>query len=248
MTKRLRILGWIIAAVGVIAILGGGYGYLRIQEGADALQGFSAAQDVTLTYNDEGRLVDRGTEEGAEAIMELLADTWRWPVVQSELDPNDPLVNTGTEYMYQMATVAYHTLHGEQNVTLTEAAEWDGDGDDEIAANAEEYSPRTLPDGVWDPDVEGIDQDAVFAPGTYTVPVNGRYWTAFTRSHPLDGKVREQAWSGTVHGLFAELGVGAATAAALQLGAALAQVAMAFGAAFVIAGLGLVWASSAKEA
>ena len=51
------------------------------------------------------------------------------PSSMSELNPDDPLVNTATEYMYQMATIAYHTLHGEQNVVLTETVEWDGDGD-----------------------------------------------------------------------------------------------------------------------
>ena len=38
----------------------------------------------------------------------------------AELNPNDPIVNTGSEYMYQMATVAYHTLHGTQTVVLDE--------------------------------------------------------------------------------------------------------------------------------
>ena len=33
--------------------------------------------------------------------------------MQSELNPNDPLVNTASEYMYQMATIAYHTLHSD---------------------------------------------------------------------------------------------------------------------------------------
>ena len=46
--------------------------------------------------------------------------------MKSDLDPNDPLVNTATEYMYQMATIAYHTLHGTQTVTLDEAVEYDG--------------------------------------------------------------------------------------------------------------------------
>jgi hypothetical protein len=41
--------------------------------------------------------------------MSLLANDWGYPVNPVELNPNDPLVNTGSEYMYQMATVAYHT-------------------------------------------------------------------------------------------------------------------------------------------
>ena len=44
--------------------------------------------------------------------MSLLANDWGYAVDQAELNPNDPLVNTASEYMYQMATIAYHTLHG----------------------------------------------------------------------------------------------------------------------------------------
>jgi hypothetical protein len=235
--------GAVIAVAGVLAIAGGAYGYMRVQSGANALQGFSQAQDVRLSYNEDGQLVDRGSTEGAAAIMSLLADDWRWPVSSGDLDPNDPVVDTGTEYMYQMATIAYHTLHGSQNVALTERAEWDGDGVEGIAADAKVYSPLTLPDGVWDPAVEGMDADAIFEPGTYVVPVNGRYWTGFNRLHPLDGKARELAWAGTVHGLFAELGVGATTASSLEMGMALALMLAGFGAIFTFAGLGLVWAA-----
>jgi hypothetical protein len=242
MLGRFRTLGWILAAIGVIAIFGGAYGLWRVQEGAAALQGFSESQNVSLSYNEEGQLVDRGSTEGADAILALLTEDWHWPLVEGELDASDPLVNTGTEYMYQMATVAYHVLHGEQSVTLEEEAEWDGNGDDEIDANATVYSPESLPDGTFDIQAEGTDEDAVFEPGTYTVPINGRYWTGFTRGHPLDGPARELAWTGTVHGLFAELGVGATTASALTMGTAMAQIAIAFGAAFVIAGAGMVWA------
>ena len=247
MLSRLRTLGMVLGVIGVIGVIGGGYGYLQIQRGAAALQGFSEAQDVKLSYNDQGNLVDRGTEEGAAEILSLLQDTWHWPVVKSELNPNDPLVNTGTEYMYQMATVAMHTLHGEQKVTLDKRAEWDGNGDKKIDPAAKVLSPKTLPEGKWDPAVEGMKVDVVFEPGTYVVPVEERYWTDFTRTHPLDGPTRELAWTGTVHGLFAELGVGATTAAALQLGQALAFVAIAFGAAFLITGAGLVWAVTPQQ-
>ena len=243
MEHRLRILGAVLAVIGVIAVAGGAYGYTRVQGGANALQGFSAAQDVRLTYDQDGQLVDRGSVEGGAAILALLADEWGWPVNRGELDPADPVVDTGTEYMYQMATIAYHTLHGAQSVTLTEPAQWDGDGVEGIAADATVYSPASLPEGTWDPAVEGTDADAIFEPGTYVVPVNGRYWTAFDRTHPLDGKARELAWSGTVHGLFAELGVGATTASSLEMGLAIVAMLAAFGVVFIIAGGGLVWAA-----
>jgi hypothetical protein len=244
MERRLRILGAVIAVVGVIAVAGGAYGYSRVQGGAAALQAFSEAQNVKLSYNAEGQLIDRGSTEGAAGILSLLTEDWKWPVNRAELDPNDPLVNTATEYMYQMATVTYHTLHGSQSVTLAERAEYDGDGDGAIAADATVYSPATLPDGVWDPTVEGTRADAIFEAGTYTVPVSGRYWTGFNRSHPLDGQVREKAWTGTAHALIAELGVGTATASSLEMGTAVAAMLAGFGVIFLIAGLGLVWVAS----
>jgi hypothetical protein len=210
---------------------------MRTQDSADSLQGFSEAQDVGLTYNEDGQLIDRGTTEGAEGILTLLGDTWRWPIVDGELDPADPLVNTATEYMYQMATIAYHTLNGTQPVTLAETAEWDGDGDGEIAADAQTYFS-----GEWDPSTTG--EDAIFNPGTYEVPVNGRYWTQFNRTHPLDGPARELTWSGTVHGLFAELGVGAVTASLAQVGLGIALVVLLMGLGFGTAGVLLIWVAA----
>ena len=82
---------------------------------------------MTLSYNDDGELTDRGTTEGAAAIMTLLTADWNYPVSSSDLDPGDPLVNTGTEYMFQMATIAYHVLDGTQQVTLAEDVEYNGE-------------------------------------------------------------------------------------------------------------------------
>jgi hypothetical protein len=220
MASRLKILGYVLAAIGLIFIAGGVFAYTKVKAGADSLQAFSAAQNVTLSYNDEGELVDRGTVEGAQAILSLLEDDWEYPVVSSELDPDDPLVNTGTEYMFQMATIVYHTLHGTQTVVLTDDVEYDGE---------------------------------TFPAGTYEVAVDGRYWTDFDRSHPLEGPAREKAWTGTVHGLVAELGVGSVTASTLQMGMGVAGLMGGIGLTAVFAGLGLAWvaggqASPAAEA
>jgi hypothetical protein len=124
---RLKRLGIVIAIIGVGFIAAGGFAYFKTQEGYSSLNAFSAAQDVQLTYNEEGKLIDRGETAGADAIMALLTDDWGYPVVAAELDPNDPLVNTGSEYMYQMATVAYHTLHGTQTIVLAEDVEYNGE-------------------------------------------------------------------------------------------------------------------------
>ena len=132
MVKKLRLTGVVLVVLGLIAMASSAYAYTRVQDGADALQGFSDAQNVTLAYNGDGQLIDRGTTEGADAILALLRDEWMWPVNDAELDPNDLVVDTATEYMYQMATIAFHTLNGTQTVTLDAAVEYDANGDGEI--------------------------------------------------------------------------------------------------------------------
>ena len=214
MRKRITVLGYALVVVGLGFGIAGGVAYARVQDGYGSLQAFSEAQNVTLSYSDDGQLLDRGTTEGAEAIMTMLTEEWDYPVVESDLDPADPLVNTGTEYMYQMATISYHVLHGTQEVTLTEAAEYEGE---------------------------------VFEAGTYEVPVDGRYWTGFDRRHPLEGPARAQAWTGTVHGLVGELGVGTVTHSTLQMGLALAALFGGVGLTFMLSGSGLVWAARSKE-
>ena len=214
MTKRLQALGAVLAVIGLAFLTGAGVAYAKVQQGYDSLQAFSAAQNVELSYDDEGRLTDRGETAEAEKIMSLLQDDWKYPVVESDLDPSDPLVNTATEYMYQMATISYHTLHGTQTVVLDEDVEYDG---------------------------------KLYEAGTYEFDVDGRYWTGFDREHPIEGIAREQAWSGTAHGLIGELGVGTVTHSALQMGLGLAGILGGVGLTFLVAGLGLVWAARAKE-
>lgn len=214
MRKRLTVLGIILAVVGLGFLAGGGYAYLKIQDGYDSLQSFSEAQNVTLSYNEDGQLIDRGTTEGAEAIMTLLVDDWQYPVVDGDFDPNDPLVNTGTEYMYQMVTIVHHTTSGTVEVTLDEAVEYEGE---------------------------------VYEAGTYDVELDGRYWTEFDRMSPLDGPAREMAWSGTVHGLVGELGVGTVTHSTLQMGLGLSVLLAGLGVTFMLIGGGLAWAARAKK-
>jgi hypothetical protein len=216
MIGRIRILGIALGIIGLAFVVAAGYSFFKVQEGTSSLKAFSAAQAVELSYNEDGQLVDRGEVAGAESIMALLTDDWGYPVVQGELDPNDPVVNTGSEYMYQMATVAYHTLHGTQSIVLEE-----------------DY---TAPDGT------------VYTAGTpYEVPVDGRYWAQFDRENPIDAAVREQAWTGVAHALIGELGVGASTAAALQLGLGLAALFGMVGGTLIFTGAGLVWATRAEK-
>ncbi len=213
MKKRLRVLGALLGVFGLGFLVAGGVAFAKTQEGYGSLQAFSEAQNVTLTYNEDGELIDRGTTEGADAIMDLLTEDWKYPVVESDLDPGDPLVNTATEYMYQMATVGYHVLNGTQTVELEEAVEYNGE---------------------------------TFDAGTYEMDVEGRYWSDFDRDHPIEGAAREQAWSGTAHGLFGELGVGTVTHSALQLGLGLAGLFAGLGVVLLVTGGGLIWAGRAR--
>ena len=120
MFGRLQKLGIVLAAMGIFFAAGGAFAAYKTYEGSTSLAALSQAQQVKLSYNDQGQLVDRGETEGAAAIMSLLRDDWKYPVSTADLNPNDPIVNTPTEYMYQMATVTYHTLHGTQTVVLPE--------------------------------------------------------------------------------------------------------------------------------
>ena len=118
MYGRMRILGVVLAVMGIGFLAGGAFAYVKTQEGVASLAALSAAQNVKLTYNDQGQLVDRGETAEAESIMALLRDEWKYPVNAAELNPSDPVVNTATEYMYQLATITYHTLHSVQTVVL----------------------------------------------------------------------------------------------------------------------------------
>lgn len=215
MKNRLGAIGIGLILAGSAFVVAGGVAYAKVQDGYDSLQAFSEQQNVTLTYDENGQLTDRGTTEGADAIMALLTQDWKYPVVKGDFDPNDPLVNTASEYMYQMATIAHHTLDSTQTVVLDEAV--------------------TTDDGT------------TYAAGTYEFPVDGRYWTAFDRSNPIEAAAREQAWTGTVHGLIGELGVGTVTASTLQMGLALAGLFAGLGLVFVLTGGGLIWAGRGKQ-
>jgi hypothetical protein len=213
MNKRLQRLGFGLVLIGIAFFAAGGYTYVKTQAGAHALQSFSVAQNVTLKYNDQGQLVDGGKTEGAAAIMSLLTNDWGYAVDASELNPNDPLVNTASEYMYQMATISYHTLHAATTVTF--------------------------------PTDVVVDGKVVQAAGTYDFQNDGKYWTGFNRTNPIEGAAREKVWTGTALALIGELGVGSVTASALQMGLGLAVLFALVGGTIVLTGLGLVWATRA---
>lgn len=210
MIKRLRTIGIVLALIGLGFIAAGGFAFIKTQEGYKSLNAFSAEQNVTLSYNDQGQLVDRGDAAEGQAILALLKSDWGYTVVDSDLNPNDPVVNTASEYMVQMATIAYHTLHATVTVNVPADVEYNG---------------------------------KLYKAGDYEFVNDGRYWTGFDRMDPIEGPARAAIWSDTAHALIAELGVGTATASALQLGLALVALFAGVGATFIFAGAGLVWAT-----
>jgi hypothetical protein len=210
MTKRLRGIGIVLGLIGLGFIAAGGFAFIQTQQGYKSLNSFSAAQNVKLSYNEQGQLVDRGDTAEAEGIMSLLKNDWGYPVNQGDLNPKDPVVNTASEYKFQMATIAYHTLHSTVTVNVPADVEYNGE---------------------------------LIKAGDYEVAANGRYWTGFDRMSPIDGPARAAIWNDTAHALIGELGVGTATASALQLGLAIAALFAGVGATFFFAGAGLVWAT-----
>jgi hypothetical protein len=215
MNGRLKGLGIVLVLIGFGFIAGGGYAFLKVQDGAASLNAYSAAQNVKLSYNEQGQLVDRGKTEGAAAIMSLLTNDWGYAVNSAELNPNDPIVNTASEYMYQMATISYHTLNATTTVVIPE-------------------------------DVV-VDGAVVTKAGEYEFVNDGRYWTGFDRTNPIEGAAREKIWTGTAHALIGALGVGSITASTLQMGLGLAALFAGLGATIVLTGLGLVWATRAEK-
>ena len=226
--KPFGLLGVFLILVGVGYFIGAGVAYSKVQDGYGALQSFSEQQNVELTYDENGTLTDRGTPEGAQKIMALLEDDWGFPVVDGDMDPGDPLVNSASEYMFQMATISFHTLNGTQTVVLTEKMLT---GEDGAVATEFDCNGKMLP--VPDP----FPEDGV----TCDFEVNGRYWTGFDRSVPVEAKARDQAWSGTAHALVAELGVGAATHSTLQLALGVAALLAGLGVVCMVMGITFLW-------
>ena len=213
MNGRLKILGVMLAVFGLAFVAGGGYAYYKTNQGAQALHAFSDAQNVKLTYNEAGQLTSGGGTEDADKIMSLLTNDWGYTVDKSELNPNDPVVNTASEYMFQMATISYHTLNATTTVTFPEDVIKDG----------------------------AVIQKA----GTYDFINDGKYWTGFNRTNPIEGAAREKVWTGTALALIGQLGVGSVTASTLQVGLGMAALMAGLGGILVLFGLGLVWAASA---
>ncbi len=219
MAARLKKLGAVVAVLGLAFLIGGGIAAYKVKQGADALNAYATQEGVMLSYDDNGNYTSHGDAEMGAAILNMLENDWKYPVDKSELDPKDPLVNTGSEYMLQMATVSYHVLYGKTNVVL----------------------PADSPDVTY-------DGKTYHAGDTVPFVNDGKYWANFDTKDPVQAAARSQLWSATAHGLIGELGVGAVTASTLQLGYGVAAVVAGLGGTLILTGLGLVWVATGAGA
>lgn len=212
--KRARILGVALAAAGV-AMAGAGflYGMPQAQDGLASAQALYEAQGVKLSYNAEGQLVDRNAPEGAQKILALLEDEWKYPVNRANLDPNDPLVNTRDELMYEYAVITYHVLHTEQTVKLTES---------DLAKGPISY--------------RGVTYDK---PGEYKIAVE-KFYAQLDRANPIEKQLRD-AWTPQALALTGILATAHANQAAGEIASATTLAIGAIGLLFAMAGGGLVW-------
>jgi len=159
---RLRILGFAVVAAG-LGVAGAGflYGMPQADDGLASAQAMYEAEGVKLTYDANGTLIDRGSPEGAQAILDLLEKDYKYPVNHDNLDPDDPLVNTRDELMFEYATITYHVLHSTVAVKLTDA-------DVPITYRGVEYTE----------------------PGTYNITLE-HYYAHLDRSNPIERQLRE---------------------------------------------------------
>ena len=107
-------------------------------------------------------------------------------------------------------------------------------------------TPCTATTTVTIPEDVVVDGQVVTKAGTYDFVNDGKYWTGFDRSDPIQGAARDKIWTGTAHALIAELGVGSVTASALTMGLGIAALFALVGLTVLITGLGLVWATRAS--
>ena len=110
MKNRLGVLGLVLMLAGFAFVIAGGVAYAKVQDGYDSLQAFSEQQNVAADLQRE-RSADRPWHDrrGPTRSWRCSPRTGSTRSSRAISIPNDPLVNTASEYMYQMATIAHHT-------------------------------------------------------------------------------------------------------------------------------------------
>ena len=121
MYARFKIVGIGLVIAGIAFVGVGGYTYTKTQAGRERARG------VQRRAERQAQLQRPGPAHRPRHRPKAPPRSWRSSrttgatrSTTSELNPNDPVVNTASEYMYQMATIAHHTLDGTQTVVLPE--------------------------------------------------------------------------------------------------------------------------------
>ena len=91
-----------------------------------------------------------------------------------------------------------------------------------------------------------VNGQVVTKAGTYDFQNDGKYWTGFDRTDPIQAAARGQIWTPTALALVGNLGVGSVTASALTMGLGIAALFALIGLTVLMTGLGLVWATRAS--
>jgi hypothetical protein len=125
--KSLKFVGVVFTVAGIICIVAGGFIIAKAGGAQQSLQAVYRAQNVQMSYDEEGNFTDRGTVEDGNAILNLLTEDWQYPLNKNNLDPSDPLVNTPDELMVTYARINYHVMHGTQTIILDEDVEYEGE-------------------------------------------------------------------------------------------------------------------------
>lgn len=219
MMNRVKILGAVLAVAGlVMAGVGFLYGLRLADDGLASAQALYEAQGVMLKYNSDGQLTDRNTPAGAQKIMDLLEKEWKYPVNKKNFDPNNPLVNTRDELMYEYATLTYHVLNSTVAVKLT---------DKDVTP------PLTYRDVTYSTN------------GTYNITV-GKFYAQMDRANPIEKQLRE-AWTPQALALTGILATGHANQATGELAQATSLGIGGTGLLFAVLGGGLVWAGMSRK-
>ena len=76
---RFNQLGKLMVVMGILFVLGAGFAFYKIQEGYDSLQALSAAQNVVLKYNEQGRWIVENLKQPKRSRAFLLrTESIRW--------------------------------------------------------------------------------------------------------------------------------------------------------------------------
>ena len=162
MNKRLQRLGIVLALLGSRSSPPAATRSIKTQAGANALQAFSAAQNVKLSYNDQGSSSTAARPPGPRRS---------WP-------------SWSTSGGTRSTTASSTRMTRSSTRPASTCTRWP----------RSPTTPFRRPDRRLPEDVRRRRHGRTKA-GTYEFQNDGKYWTGFDRTNPIEGAAREQAWT-----------------------------------------------------